>query len=291
MTLDGFIPGSMSILYYVSPDGVVLHLTGGREGGEHGFRLGDGPDGLGHIDVETIFDPSPRGIGEHYLGATFPHGKIDLPIHVYGANPDQARRRREWLRELIQRDRQGWLCAYTNASGWRFVAVRRGSIKPAYTRDPAGTNGATLDVLLIADSPFARAADGDVPEWTNIAGKTDVSGSLSLYPGPEVEAWPAFVFTGPGVLRLVYAGNDVTLPEVLAGEYVLIDTTNGAQTLRARKVGSSERGRNLWPLMRGAGFEFPIPPATVTRAAFTIRKASRASKLWATVPRWQEGLL
>ncbi len=288
---DGFIPGSMTVVYYVSPDGVVLHLSGGVHGGEGGFRLGSGPEGLGHVDVDAIFDPSARGIGEHYLGATFAHGKIDLPIHVYGSTPDEARRRREWLRSLIQRDRMGWLCGYTSASGWRWLPVRRGSIKPAYTRDPAGTNGTTFDVLFIADNPFARAADGDAPEWLNRAGAGAVSGSLSLYAGPEVESWPIFVFTGPGQLRLVYADNDVTLPAVLAGERVQIDTTNGAQTLRARKIGDTGRGRNLWPLMKGQQFVGPIPPAEVTRVSFTVRGASSATRLWATTPRWQEGVL
>lgn len=288
---DGLIPGGSTILHYVSPSGVVLYLAGGPLAGTQGFELGAGVEGLGHVNVERVFEKAARGVGERYVGEDYSHGEPDLPIRVSGDTVDEYNRRRDWLRELIPRNRVGWLVGYTNSLGWRILAVRRGSITPAYTRDPAGTNSAVFDVLFVADNPLTRAPDHVPAEWENRTGAAKAAGALSLYPGRELEAWPVFIFTGPGVLHLKYAGNDVELPEVFAGELVRIDTTFGAQTLRAKRPGESGLGRNLWPLMQGQQFANPIPPGEVTRVSFTVSKATRATKLWAMTPRWQEGIV
>lgn len=288
----GLIPGDMTVVYYVSPDGVVLHLSGGATSGAQGFILGRGPDGLGHVDAAALFDKSARMVGEEYVASVFDHGELDLPIYVYGETVEEFHRRRDWLRTLIPRDRQGWICVCTTL-GWRTVAVRRGSIKPAYSRDPAGAKSETFDVLLLTDNPMARAADGAVPEWRNTSGKKDASGSLALYPGPEVHGWPKFIFTGPGQLRLMYDGvdesTDITFPELKAGEWVQIDTEYGMQQLRARDAKGNRR--NLWPLMKGMMSPSPIRAGEVTKVRFSVTKTSAATRLWATVPRFQEGLL
>ncbi|WP_156042391.1 hypothetical protein [Rhodococcus sp. UNC363MFTsu5.1] len=291
----GLIPGAATIVQYVSPDGVVLTLSGGLMAGIQGFVLGDGPEGLGSAEAKAIFDGAARQIGEDYVDSTYEHGTIDIPIHVFGDTVDEFRRRREWLRTLIPRERQGWLCGYTSATGWRMIATRRGSIKPAYTRDPAGARGATFDVLLYADNPLARAANHVPREWVNITGASTSSGSMGLYPGPEVPAWPAFIFTGPGELHLHYdtveaAPVDVAIPYLEPNEVVQIDTEYGAQSLRAKNRHTGAR-RNLWPLMKGQQFHAPVGPNRVTRVAFTVKRASAATRLWATVAQRQEGLL
>ncbi|MFI2216521.1 hypothetical protein ACH47B_06515 [Rhodococcus sp. NPDC019627] len=287
---DGFIPGGSTILQYVSPDGVVLYLAGGRLAGTQGFELGAGADGHGHVDVEHVFEKSARGLGERHVGDDYSHAEIDLPIKVSGSSVDEYNRRRDWLRELIPRDRFGYLCAYTNALGWRWIPTLRGSLKPALNRDPAGTNSAVFDVLFLAPNPLSRAADHVPPEWRNVTGKSTASGSLNLYPGREIDGWPTFILTGPGALSLKYAGNDVKLPAVLAGEVLRIDTTFGAQTLRTRRLDGGP-GRNLWPLMKGQQFAEPVPAKKVTKVSFQITGASSSTKLWAMVPRWQEGLV
>lgn len=289
--VHGFIPGAMTIVWYVSPDGVVLHLSGGRAAGTQGYILGDGPEGLGHAEAAAIFDNAARMVGEEYVATTYTKGSIDLPIHVFGATVEEFHRRRDWLRQLISRDRQGWLCVYTTL-GWRVLAVRRGAIKPSLKRDPAGATGTTLFVLLYADNPLARAADGDTPEWTNESGLI-ASGHRALYPGPEVDGWPKFTFTGPGMLHLRYDGTDgpvdLRFPQLFAGETLKIDTEYGMQILRARAANGAER--NLWPLMQGSMDPSPIPAGVVTTVKFSVMGGTSATKLWATVPRYQEGLL
>lgn len=287
---DGLIPGGSTVLHYVSPDGVVLYLAGGPLAGTQGFELGAGPDKLGHVDVESFFEKSARGVGERHVGDDYSHSEIDLPIQVRGNSVDQYNRRRDWLRELMPRDRRGYLCSYTNSLGWRWLTTKRAAIRPALSRDPAGTNSQVFDCLLMAENPLARAADHVPAEWVNRSGAGTTGGQLWLYPGRELEAWPTFIFTGPGRLRLLYAGNDVTLPGVYADEIVRIDTTFGAQTLRA-KTAAGGPGRNLWPLMQGQQFAEPVPAGTVTRVGFSITGASSHTRLWATCPRWQEGLV
>ncbi|WP_064076705.1 phage tail family protein [Prescottella equi] len=288
---DGLIPGGMTIVYYVSPDGVVIHLSGGTLAGTEGLVLGDGPEGLGHAEAAAIFDDAARMVGEEYVATTYSKGSIDLPIHVFGRTIDEFHHKRDWLRELISRERQGWLCVFTTL-GWRMLAVRRGAIKPSLKRDPAGATGTTLFVLFYADNPLARAADGDVREWENKSGLI-ANGHRALYPGREVDGWPKFTFTGPGLLRLRYDGVDgpvdLKFPVLYAGEVLKIDTEYGMQRLRAQAANGTER--NLWPLMGGSMEPQPIPAGVVTTVKFSVTGGSSATRLWATVPRCQEGLL
>ncbi|OQQ32255.1 hypothetical protein A6411_10640 [Prescottella equi] len=281
-----------TIVYFVSPDGVVLHLSGGAGAGAQGFVLGEGPDGLGHVESAAIFDKSARQIGEEYVDTNFDHGELDLPIYVFGDTVDEFHRRRDWLRTLLSRRRQGWIVVGTSL-GLRWIAVRRGSIKPAYGSDPAADKGAAFDVLLYADHPMARAADDTTPEWRNPTGASKASGSMALYPGPEVAGWPKFALTGPGVLQLIYDGEagatDLTFPELKAGETLMVDTEYGMQELEARDAKGNRR--NLWPLMKLARSPSPIPAGEVTIVRFSISKASAKTKLWGTVPQFQEGLL
>ncbi|NKS94609.1 hypothetical protein GS876_10285 [Rhodococcus hoagii] len=281
----------MTIVQYVSPDSVGIHLSGGRTAGTEGFVLGDGPEGLGSAEAAAIFDNAARMVGEEYVATTFTKGSIDLPIHVFGDTVEEFHRRRDWLRELFSRDRQGWLCVFTSL-GWRWIAVRRGAIKPAYTRDPAGAKGATFFVLLYADNPLARAADGDAPEWINQSGLL-ANGHRALYPGREVDGWPKFTLTGPGMFRIVYDGVDGTvdlkIPTLFAGEVLKVDTEYGMQRLRARAKNGTER--NLWELMGAPISPSPVPAGVVTTVKFSVTGGSSATRLWATVPRYQEGLL
>ncbi|OZF09810.1 hypothetical protein CH300_00065 [Rhodococcus sp. 15-1154-1] len=278
-----------TIIQYVSPEGIVIPLSGHGVIGEPGIWIGNGPDGLGHIDVSALFDAAAMDEGEDYVGGVVDHAEIDLPLHILGTSNADFQRRKEWFKSLFPRDRQGWLCGFTTSTGWRMIAVRRGSFKPAYGSDPAIAKGATYDTMFIADRPHARTKD-DEDEWVNTTGAG--TGVLYLYPGPEMPGWPKFVFTGPGRLRLVYAGMDVTIPATIGpGREIFIDTDERKQTLRERAADSADRGRTLWGLMKAQHFPNPIPPKEVTRVQFKITGASSQTRLWATVSQRHEGLV
>ncbi|NKS19612.1 hypothetical protein GS490_25285 [Rhodococcus hoagii] len=97
----------------------------------------------------------------------------------------------------------------------------------------------------------------------------------------------------PGVLQLIYNGEagatDLTFPELKTGETLMVDTEYGMQELEARDAKGARR--NLWPLMKLARSPSPIPAGEVTIVRFSISKASAKTKLWGTVPQFQEGLL
>lgn len=286
--MTGLLPTDQTVLWYVSPDGVVLHLSGRPDAGREGVWLGTGPDGLGHVEVTPIFEAAARQHGETYVGETVDHGEIDLPVFVLGDTVDEFRRRREWVAELVERRRRGWLAAYTSSGGWTWVAVRKVSFKPAYEHDPAILRGGRFDLLLAAESPLARQAD-DTDEWVNTAGTG--RGELALYPGPgEWPAWPQFVIRGPGAVRLRWAGNDVTLPVLKADEWALVNSDEARPTIRGRDARGVER--NLWPSMKpGQRIPNPLPPRQVSRVEVSASGASTATGVWATVPVQREGLI
>ncbi|NKT06127.1 hypothetical protein GS485_17510 [Rhodococcus hoagii] len=91
-----------TIVYFVSPDGVVLHLSGGAGAGAQG-SFSVKALGLGHVEAAAIFDKSARQIGEEYVDSNFDHGELDLPIYVFGNTVEEFHRRRDWLRTLLPR--------------------------------------------------------------------------------------------------------------------------------------------------------------------------------------------
>ena len=286
--MTGLLPAGQTIVRYISPSGPVLHLSGRPESGREGVWLGQGPEGLGSVDVSAIFEAAARQHGETYVGETMDHGELDLPIHILGDSPDDFRRKRRWVGDLIERKRPGWLVVYTPTDGWSWLQVRKGEFKPAYGQDPGPMRGATFDLLLIAESPLARQAN-DTDEWTNTA--RSGKGQLHLYPGSgEWEAWPQFVLRGPGVFRLRWAGNDVTFPKLESNEWALVNSDESRQTIRARNDQGVER--NLWPLMpAGQRIPFPAPAREVTRVDVSVSSGSKQSSVWGTVPVKREGLV
>jgi hypothetical protein len=294
--VTGYLPGDQTLVYYISPDGVSVHLSGLKVTGDPGYWLGAGPDGLGHVEVASLWDAAAIDEGEDYSGNSIDHGELDLPIHVLGTSNSDFQRRRQRLRDLMPRDRQGWFCVYQSGHGWRWVPTRLGSFKPAYNTDPAVARAATFDVILLVDRPHARAANSTA-QW---AYKGTPGGSLWLYPGPETDGWPRFIFTGPGALQLIYtgiddAGNDaemdVTLPKIGAGREIYIDTDMAHQTVRERAATSPDKGTSLWQSMRNKYWPYPIRKGEVQRIRFRVTGAGPTTALWGTVTRRHEGLL
>lgn len=286
--LSGLLPTGQTIVRYLSPSGPVLHLSGRPESGREGVWLGQGPDGLGSVEVAAIFEAAARQHGETYVGETMDHGELDLPIHILGDDPDDFRRKKAWVSNLFERRRVGWLVAYTSAEGWHWLAVRKLSLKPAYGTDPGPMRGATFDLLLAAESPLARQAD-DTGEWTNTAGSG--RGQFALYPGPgEWPAWPQFILRGPGRFRLRWAGNDLEFPQLRADEWALVNTDEARPTIRGRDVQGVDR--NLWPLMKpGAKVANPLPPREVSRVDVQVAGGNAQSSAWGTVAVRREGLV
>ncbi|GLB62659.1 hypothetical protein NCCP2495_05370 [Dietzia sp. NCCP-2495] len=286
--MTGLLPLDQTLVWYMSPDGRIVHLSGEPLAGSDGVWLGPDPDGLGSAEVESLFEAAARQSGETWIGTKMGHGTIDLQLYVEAESADAFRRRWLWLSNLIERRRPGWLLAYTSATGWRWLAVRKESFKPALGRDPGPRNWATFDLLLIVESPLAREAD-DTDEWINAAGSG--RGDLYLYPGDsEWPPWPQFVLRGPGRFRLRWAGNDVEFPMLRADEWALVNTDEARPTIRARDINGVDR--NLWPEMKpGTKIEHPLRPREVSRVDVKVTGGSSQSSAWGTVAVQREGLV
>lgn len=275
-----------TIVELISWRGERVRLSGAKPGTALGAWLNSsGPEGLGSVEIEAIFDAAARQWGETKVGETMNHGEIDLPIFILGDSPDDFRRRREQFASMLRRDRLGWLAIYTNATGWRWVGVKLGDFKPLVPYDPRITSAAKFEMMLIAEAPLARSADY-ADSWTNTA-RTG-RGSVAVYPGPEWEAWPQFVIQGPGIVTLSYPGNKVThVPgqAIKAGEQVLVNTDEARPTIR------SSAGRNLWPLMKGQKYRKPVPPGEVTTVQIEVTGGSAATAVYARCPWRHEGML
>src|SRR5699024_9090271 len=87
--VTGLLPSGQTIIRYIAPSGPVLHLSGRPEAGREGVWLGDGPDGLGSVEVTALFEAAARQMGETYVGETMDHGELDLPIHILADSPDE----------------------------------------------------------------------------------------------------------------------------------------------------------------------------------------------------------
>lgn len=286
--MTGLLPADQTLVLYRSAAGRVIHLSGRPLAGQEGVWIGSGPDGLGHVEVKPIFEAASRQLGETYVGETIEHGELDLPIHILGEDADDFRRKRRWVEDTITRKQVGWLCAYTSADGWLWLPVRKLGMTPAYGQDPGPMRGATFDLLLAAERPFAREAN-DTDEWLN--GSLSGKGQMHLYPGSsEWEAWPQFMLRGPGKFRLRWAGNDLSFPTLQANEWALVNTDQTRTTIRS--VTSAGVDRNLWPMMPpGARVEFPLPAGEVSQVDIEVTGGNAQTSAWGTVEVKREGLV
>lgn len=283
--MTGLLAAGSTVVQWISPDGRVLPLHGPDA---RDVFLGEGVEGIGDVEVESLFESAARQHGQTWVGYRLDHGEIELPVTVLAAGPEELRRRCDDVEERFERFRTGWLASYSSMRGWRWVQARRGSMRLDTERDPHRSRHATYTLVLLVESPLAREAD-DTGEWTNRAGSG--RGQFALYPGSgEWTAWPQFVLRGPGRFRLRWAGNSLEFPLLLADEWALVNTDEARPTIRGRTAQGAER--NLWPEMTpGAKIEHPLPPREVSRVDVQVSGGSAQSSVWGTVAVQREGLV
>ena len=285
MHYSGLIPRGDTIVRWISPDGVMTEIHGPEA---KTFIMGEGPEGMSSVEVENLFEAAARQQGQTWVGHTMDHGEVDFPLHVLANNSTELRYHMTWIESQFQRFRKGWLVSYSVATGWRWIAARKSSMKSLVSRDPGRGAEVTYEVVLAVESPLAREAD-DTDEWVNKS--RSGRGQLHLYPGPsEWESWPQFILRGPGTFRLRWAGNDVTFPKINADEWVLVNTDETRPTLRARNDQGVER--NLWPEMKpGQKIPYPIRGGQVTRIEVQVTGGNAQSGTFVTTSVQHEGLV
>lgn len=281
----GLLPSAATVVRWVAPSGRLLPLHG--PGADHVW-VGEGVDGLGHVDVESLFEAAAREHGESWVGYRMDHGEIDLPVHVTASGPDELRRRCDYVEGLFERFRPGWLATYSTVRGWRFVQARRKSLKLVTDLDPHRSRHAAYELVLLVEAPLAREAD-QVSEWLNSSGSG--RGQLHLYPGSgEWTSWAQFAVRGPGRVRLRWAGNDLTLPLLRSDEWALVNSDSARPTIVARDADG--RDRNLWPeLPPGQRIPYPLPAREVTRVDASVSGGSVSTMVRGRCRVYREGLV
>lgn len=281
----GLLPTAATVVRWVAPSGRLLPLHGP---GADDVWLGEGVDGLGRIDVESLFEAAAREHGETWVGYRMDHGEIDLPVHVTASDPSALRRRCDHVEAMFERFRPGWLVTYSTVRGWRFVQARRKSLDLVTDLDPHRSRHAAYELTLLVEAPLAREAD-QVSEWSNTS--RSGRGQIHLYPGSgEWTSWAQFAVRGPGAVRLRWAGNDLTLPRLVAGEWALVNSDSARPTIVAR--GADGRDRNLWPLLPpGQRIPYPLPAREVTRVDLSVVSGSSETLVRGRTRVYREGLV
>lgn len=196
---------------WTAPDGSVWSLTDTSP--DLGWFTTKGPSGWGANPIELVTDPLPRG-GEQVRFIRQESRRITWPLHIWGDNHQQfTGRYRDLLRAFTMtthRRTPGILTVYRPDGGARQIVA----YYEAGFGGESGENWLSANPVLTLFCPdgywqdvtptvVSRAqAGGDSGESSfyspfinvnssQVLGRTDIENS------GEIEAWPAWVITGP----------------------------------------------------------------------------------------------
>jgi len=257
------------------PDGSVWDLYNGTQG----LMLAQGLSGLHLPAWKQQVSTSARTPGRRYLGTVWEARTVILNLHV-GDMVDVPRTATAWrqLDDLVWQafdaEQLGLLYVITDTGGYRQLSCRMETAPdPVYPVDPGLQGLATYSVTLTADNPFWQAlpitttpfsstAGSATPYYGGVGGggfgppyvtsQSTVTAAFVSNPGDR-PAWPRWVITGPGVWTIGLPGHTTTLPNLAAGQQILIDTDPMVLTV------TDQNGVNLWPTIGVHDFTQPIP--------------------------------
>jgi hypothetical protein len=263
-------------------DGSVWDLANGT----NGVQLAQGVSGLHLPSFKQVTSQASRVPGQRYLGTTYNARDVLLPIYVGDASTtgtgaawmalDDA-----WWASMSPED-PGTLTVTTEA-GSRSLSCRLAAAgDPSFLTDPSVAGIAQYALTLEADQPFWTGPDivetyslpssdtsqnyyggtggtGFGPPFFISAGSALAAATIDN-PGDR-PAYAKLLFTGPGQPTFTIGGGDTTLPTLVAGQSISIDTnpTAASAVLDVTGGGSS----NFWPLMGAHDFWHPIPANTL----------------------------
>lgn len=245
-------------------------------------RLAKGYSGLHLPSFTQVTSKASRIPGQRYLGTTYNARDVILPIIVYGAQGDSWRAADDaWWQSLSPED-TGTLTVTTDA-GSRSLDCRLGAASdPALDMYPGRQGVGQYALTLEADQPFWTGPDivqsyqlpatdtsqnyyggsgggGVGPPFYITAGSVLTQATISN-PGDR-PAYARLTFTGPGQPTFTIAGGTTTLPQLVAGQSISIDTNPTASSAVLDVTGGG--ASNFWPLMGAHDFWHAIPAGAV----------------------------
>lgn len=266
--LPHYLQGLATRVLYITPDGVVYHLSGGRMAGRQGVHLAEEFEGEHHWPFELLLSE-----GAYELGATVERvnvlkREINFGVIIGGErfNDYQYRMAESRWWDGQDENRDGWLGIYTRFSGWRWIKVRPAkTVTGSQKRDPVaqGNNCATYNINWIAQKPYYSKPTvwgawqnnkdihgllagilGMVETFELQAGiqpkklYTVGEGVITLANRSDLASNAQFLVSGPGKAWVEdgVTGRMVELPFLAETDgYMLVDTDIQARTLTASK--------------------------------------------------------
>jgi hypothetical protein len=260
-------------------DGSSWDLTNGTQG----VYTAKGYSGL-HLPTFTQqVSKAARVPGQRYLGTVYEARSIPLPVIVRAAHGDAWRNLdTSWWRSLSP-EATGTLTVTTTSGGARSIPCRLGSAADAATDIHPGSQGIGQYALTLeADAPFWTG-----PVITQTYALPAVAASQNYYGGSggsgfgppfyispssalanatisnpgDRPAYSRWSITGPGTASFAINGHSTTLPPLVSGQTISIDTN----PLAAGAVTDVSGGGsvNFWPQMGAHDFWQPIPAGAV----------------------------
>ena len=267
----------MSILEitWIGIDGSVWDLLRGAQG----VWLAEGVRGLHLPDVTQVVQTSARVPGRQYLSTVYKPREVDLVLSVGDSSLFPVAGAQAWrtLDEAFwastSAEVPGRLLVRSDTGGYRYLDCRLDAAPdPVYANDPGLQRFGQYAVTLVSDSPFWKGFDitktftydvqpqnyyGGGPSTLGppfyIAASSSLSSATSPNPG-DLPAFPRWTATGPGTHTFGLGPHVTTLPPLVAGASVLINSDPFIDTV------TDGAGNNFWPFVGSTDFSAPIPP-------------------------------
>lgn len=239
--------------------------------------------------VKTLYVPGP--FGEEYVGKRAQRREIVFSVQAWDSDPDTWSTVDSRWRWAWDYDEESTLVV-TTSDGVRRLNVRLMEEPHAYDdKDPHITGDNPVVMTVTATFPFWMS-DPHIFTWETVA--VDSMTRFPVENDGDVPVWPRWTLTAPGRWALpdfswgndMYsrgredAGRTVSLPELVAGEHVSVDSDPRVQTLiSVNKMPTQHRWNGndlLYPIMPGKSGDIPVHLSNA--------ESGGACKL--VVPRW-----
>lgn len=297
---------------YIGPNNRRWDLSG-RYKGRQGARLATHIQGDYHLPIDQLFTEGAYQVGATYERTNILKRVINVGV-VLGYNCSELQYRAiesNWW-DSWPEDTPGWWGRHTPFAGWRWAQVMLAKHPDtAMPIDPTafGNNGFQWDMQIVAAQPW-WAKRMLIDEWTAAADSVALLGydeqTFHIANRGTMEAWPKFMYTGPGRCWVQDGMTDtmVPLPELSSDDgYVTVDTDPAERTFKGSNDPTDNEfykfirqsrvldfflhdlealGQPVWRRGNGIRFQSPIPPRTV--ANIKVRHSQPGGQVFIFMP-------
>ncbi len=306
------IPTEAERNVYIGPNGLRWDLSG-RHKGRQGVKLVGHLQGDYHQQFEQLFTEGAYQVGATYERTNYTKKVINLGVAIgYNCSASAyAQIESNWW-ESWPPDQPGWWGRFTPWSGWRWTQVQLA--KPVDTvmdisPTAFGNNGMQWDMQIVAAKPW-WAKRMLIETWSAHPDTVELQGhdehTFHIANRGTIEAYPKFMYTGPGKCWVQDGMNDNMIPLPVLSEddgFVTVDTDPAERTFKGSNdpvdnlfysyIRSSRvldfflhdlgaLGEPVWRRANGIRFNAAIPPKTV--AHIKVRHSDETGKVVCLMP-------